>query len=194
VAELNDGSDTQAAQLSPDGLTIYFASSRPEAVGTLTSWRATRSSVDAAWGTPVAMPELGESVSPSPCLDGTHILFNRFVTVGSSGHSDLFETVDGEVAPIAELNSDATERHPWVSEDCLTLYFSSDRAGPSRVHVARRPTIDDPFEITDVLTDVFVGDEFVEILDPRVSLDGQHLLFSANAEDSAWFDVYEASR
>src|SRR2546425_8908764 len=54
------GFDQSGPALSRDGLSLYFASSRPGGVGRNDLWVAQRSSRDEAWGTP---PNLGPHVN-----------------------------------------------------------------------------------------------------------------------------------
>ena len=87
---------------SPDGLSLYFASTRPGAVGGATDandiWVAHRAARDAAWTAPEHLPEPVNSAAADFCptpLNGKWLLFvsARAVT-GACGLGDMYITRD----------------------------------------------------------------------------------------------------
>lgn len=71
--DLTPGDDTTPV-LSPDGLTIYFASARPGGKGKTDLWRATRDSLIAPWANSTILSELSSAsedyvswISPDDC-------------------------------------------------------------------------------------------------------------------------------
>ncbi len=94
---LNTGSVDGHPVLTPDGLKIYWSSTRPDggAQGSTDIWTATRSSTAATFGTPTRVAELsssaGESVSWVSDDDCAVLLqTNRTGTIGAQ---DIFEAV-----------------------------------------------------------------------------------------------------
>src|SRR5262245_946591 len=57
VAELNTGNTETTPEVTYDGLTIYFASSRAGSLGGNDIWRSTRTSRTVPWSTPVHVNE-----------------------------------------------------------------------------------------------------------------------------------------
>lgn len=120
----------RAPTLTRDRLTLLF--SRKTATGE-DLMLATRSSVDAAFGEPVAIPEFSGSRYTTPVLsaDQLHIYFAS----DSSGSWDLWVADRAAVGigfgnhhSLEMVNSASDELRPWLSADELTLYFESDRA------------------------------------------------------------------
>jgi WD40 repeat protein len=92
-ATVNSASNEQNAQLSKDGLAIYFTSDRPGGLGGLDIWVTRRDSRDSPWqppvnlGAPINTPSA--DFAPNLSIDG-HLLFfasNRF---GGLGAIDLY--------------------------------------------------------------------------------------------------------
>jgi hypothetical protein len=89
---------------SPKGLDLYFASTRPGAVGGATDpndiWRVHRTSIDAAWGTPEHLPEPVNSTAADFCptpLTGNRLYFVS-ARPGYCGAGDIFRTREHPVA------------------------------------------------------------------------------------------------
>lgn len=133
--------------LSPDGLSLYFASNRDNYVGqkrglprNLDIWVARRSSTSDGWGAPV---NLGEPInSPGHDFCPTPVRGKRLFFASDrkrAGDSDIFvsrQSNDGSWEGPTDLgpniNSPAAEFSPSYFEDeagDAILYFSSGRAG-----------------------------------------------------------------
>lgn len=143
---INSPSADQSPALSPDGLSLYFASDRPGTLGGVDLWVSRRASRHSDWGTPVNLGaginspsiESGPNLSP----DG-HLLFFQSNRPGGQGSNDIYvshraDTHDdfGWDAPVnlgPDVNTRAAEVAPWYQQrdaEGPTLYF--DR-GPSNV-------------------------------------------------------------
>lgn len=108
-APINSTYDEHNPFLSGDGLTLYFASTRPGGKGTWDIWVAHRASVDADWEPPVNLPAAinTAAVELGPVLsrDG-HQLYFSSTRPGGSGALDLW------VSWRADVNDDAAWEPP----------------------------------------------------------------------------------
>jgi len=126
-------------RLSPDGRTLYFASSRPAPGSTarvLRIWSAERA--QGGWGEPRPLPapvnsESDWNFSPSVTRDGTlYFASSR----GGGDHTHLYRSrpvhgAYGEPERLGgEVNSDVNEADPFVTPDERILVFSSSGDGP----------------------------------------------------------------
>jgi len=127
-------------RISADGLTLYFASDRPDGLGDHDLWLTTRVSKDCPWteavnmGATVNSPD--DEYGPTISADGLALFFNSD-RPGGSGENDLWvatrATVNDDWSSPANLgpavNSPANEFLPSISPDGLSLYFVSNRPG-----------------------------------------------------------------
>ena len=138
---VNTGQDDICANISADGLELYFGSyNRTGGYGHFDIWVATRVTADNDWGTPVNLgPTVNSSyrdLSPSMSTDGL-VLFFFSDRPGGLGGRDLWlmsreKTEDGWGAPVnlgSPVNISYQERAVFISADGSTLYFISDRPG-----------------------------------------------------------------
>lgn len=90
------------------------------------------------------------------------------------------------------INSKHRETNPFLTDDGLTLFFSTSRAGGQGsvdLCLSRRASIDEPFQPVEILPRVvnsFAADD-----SPCLSTDGRQLVFISNRPDSEGdFDLY----
>jgi hypothetical protein len=83
-----------------------------------------------------------------------------YFVVNDGGNRDLrtAERADraaafGESRPVTSVNTPSSEAWPSVSPDGLTLFFESNRGGPSRLYAAARATTLDEFGAPEVVED-----------------------------------------
>jgi hypothetical protein len=155
VAELSSDSPDYEPFLTPDCLTIYFASGRkgPDTQSSLDIWVAQRGDPTAPFETPrnhSAFNTANEEERYALTVDGTQV----FVTTnrpGGEGLSDIWTAVRtapgqsfGPLSPVSVLNSIDYEYDPLPSRDGLRLYFvSTDPPGSEEaqeIFVASRAT------------------------------------------------------
>jgi hypothetical protein len=137
---VNSSSNEQNAQLSKDGLSIYFTSNRPGGFGGLDIWVTRRASLDEQWQPPV---NLGASINtaaaefaPNVSIDG-HLLFFASNRPGSLGNDlyvsrrddpndDAAWSVPVRLGP--DVNTDDNEQapnyHQNAEEGGGNLYFN----------------------------------------------------------------------
>ena len=90
---VNSTAGDNNATLSPDGLSLYFASDRPGGLGAIDIWVARRASPDSPWEAPVHLgaPVSTASMDGAPVLsiDG-HLLFLHSDRPGGQGGFDIW--------------------------------------------------------------------------------------------------------
>jgi hypothetical protein len=200
---------------SPNGLSLFIASTRPGAIGGATDandiWVAQRASKDAAWSSPVHLPEPVNSVAADFCptpLAGKGLLFVSARAVpGACGAGDMYLTRDhpvrgwqtpvnlGCAATGAGPNSAGGEFSPSLVETAegTLLYFSSPGTGGLQdVYVSQmRPdgTFAPGTAVAELNTAGF-NDQM-----PNVSRDGLEMVFASDRTGGAgMFDIYVATR
>jgi hypothetical protein len=155
-----------AATVSPDGLELYFCSTRPPSPGweDIDLYVATRASIDDDWGEPVRLPaplnyEGASALCPFLSQDGLSLYFNSN-RPGGYGGMDLWvarrPTLDspwGEPENLGPpINTENDEHRVAVFNDEQELYFSDwngTRAGSfgwADVYVSTRASKTDPWD------------------------------------------------
>jgi len=130
--------------ISPDGLELYFMSTRSGGYGSFDLWVTRRATENDAWGEPAnlgpvvnsAYNEDGVGLSP----DGLLLLFddNAKPRPGGYGNSDFWMTRRASLSdpwqtPVnlgPKINRPGAEFPPRISPDGRTLYFGSNRTSP----------------------------------------------------------------
>jgi hypothetical protein len=119
--ELNTDAQESGARLTPDELTIYFASTRPGGAGGYDLYRATRNTRSEPfstiwWFATLATP--GDERDAQPSASQSFLLFERDGDI-------MVGTWDGEsfgyVEPLDAVNTPGIERSPWLTDDALYL-------------------------------------------------------------------------
>jgi Tol biopolymer transport system component len=146
VSDLGSSTLDQAPALDRAQLYLVFSSERGAA--TVPHLFSTARQPGAAWQNPTAISALTsafEDTDPALFADGRAMLFaSRRLTQG--GTSDLFQAARSDaslpfassLAPVTELDTDASEEDPWVSQNGRHVLFVSDRSGRKRIYEAWR--------------------------------------------------------
>lgn len=178
--------------LSTDGLTLIFASKRGRHDKNSDLWISRRDSVNAPFGKAEWMDaginSDSNATDPRLSFDGLSLFFVS-KRRGGVGGSDIWvahrpSTNDRFSAPENmgdRINSEYTDRFPFLSPDSLELWFSSNRPGglgERDLWVARRNSPEDQFgtpqHIETGLNSVFQEDS------PSMTADGRTLFFESN--------------
>ncbi|NQU21650.1 MAG: PD40 domain-containing protein [Candidatus Nealsonbacteria bacterium] len=137
VSEVNSSSDDGGADISADGLTLYFSSNRGNGQGSYDLWQAVRPSVNDPFGEPTNM---GSAVNSSS-MEGHSSITGDDLTIylergGSSTRDIWVATREADTDPFGSpvslgptINSSAKDRTPTISSDGTTLIFASQRSG-----------------------------------------------------------------
>jgi len=199
----NDGTPC----ISRDGLSLYFASTRPGGVGFHDLWVATRASTVDEWSKPV---HLGGAVNSGaqdygPSISGDELtLYFRSIRVGGLGQGDIWvSTRASKDAPWPDavnagsgINTSSDECMPFISADGLELYFGSTRPGGSGaddIYVVTRPTTgsdwSDPVNLGSAVNSGAVD------ACPSISPDGLTLFFNSTRDGGFGnYDLYVTTR
>jgi hypothetical protein len=188
---------------SPDGRSLYMASTRTGGLGGIDIWVAQRASTGEAWGAP---ENLGEPVNsaaddfcPTPVRGGGLFFVSREALPGSCGMGDIYFTrrnpVHGWSEP-ANLgcgtnggpNSALDEQGPSFVEvgGGALLYFSS---GPD-IYVSERQA-DGGFGPATAVAELNSASSDIQ---PNVRKDGLEIVFASNRRASTDQDIYVATR
>jgi WD40 repeat protein len=200
---------------SPDGLSLYLASTWPGGKGGLDIWMATRANTSAPWGSP---QNLGEPVNsaaddfcPTPVGKGGLFFVSREALPGACGQGDIYYThrtggtwaePDHLLCAPAGPNSELDEQGPsWVDASAgkvrgkKLLYFSRSSVSPSvlgEVFVSRREqgARFGPATPVSELNDATAND-----IQPNVRADGLEVVFSSNRAGTVGAqDIWVATR
>ena len=183
----------QSPFVTPDELTIYFASDRPPGSSSDKSYfLATRDSTEEPFGEPLELdPPFIENLSQLDASltfskDGkTAFLSSRTESQGVD--SDLFMVTRDPLfgdwkEPIrldGDINSSEWDFYPSLSSDELTLYFASSRDGNFDIYTATRKSIAEEFSSAQPLTEVNTGEEDNS---PSISTNGLALFLGTAAD------------
>jgi hypothetical protein len=213
-SELNTPSLDGCPIQSPDGLSIYLASTRPGGRGGLDIWVATRSSTSAAFGAP---QNLGEPVNspaddfcPTPVGKNGLFFVSREALPGACGQGDIYFThrtgstwaePERLLCAPAGPNSELDEQGPsWVDPSGKLrgrkqLYFSRSSTTPAvagEIFVSSRQggARFGPATAVAELNDAAAND-----IQPNVRKDGLEVVLSSNRTGGAGVqDIWASTR
>jgi hypothetical protein len=185
---INDSNSNGFADISADGLTLYFM---VEDGGYGDLWVTTRATPNEPWGEPVNLgPPVNSQYTdahPSISADGLSLYFSSRITgqhhPNGFGESDIWLTTRASTsAPWgipsnlgSVVNSSSCDAEPSISANELALFFMSNRSGDEDLWVTTRPSSSDPWGAPAQLPP-HVNSEFWEFM-PDISHDGSTLFF-----------------
>ena len=205
-APINTEASEYNPELSPDELSLIFSSRREGGHGSNDLWIATRPALDAPWDAPrnLGAPINSPAWETGATLTGDWLELYFTSTRGEGEDRDLYVTTRTSIdAPISEprrldppINTDATDSGAYVSEDGLTLVFSSTRPGgygDRDLYIATRASRDEPWsEVTNL------GEAVNSVHDdssPTMTSDKRVLFFhTRRREGSEKHDIYVTRR
>jgi len=184
---INSGYGESGPCISPDGLTLYFASNRPGGQGDYDLWFATRKTTEDPWEEPVNLgPTVNSSAydnHPSISTDGRTLYFDSRRS-GGSGSDDLWVTTRattndpwGEPVNLGPtINTNNIDLSPNISSDGLAFFFDT-RMPDRNILLTKRRTPDDDWG-TPVNLGPPVNTSYSDT-DPSVCVDGSMLYFAS---------------
>jgi len=195
VTELSSSTAADTTpEITGDGLMIFLASLRTGTEGNNDIWFSTRNSRNDPWSAPVRVPELSTSDDdncPAITDDGLAIVWNTPANPEQLYTSTRASKTSTWGAPVelTSLNTTARELAGMMSQDRLTIYFDSSRAGTEDLWVATRASPTQPFQAPTPITELNTSSSD---FDPWVSADGRHMFFASNRDGTT--AIYETSR
>jgi hypothetical protein len=210
-SELNTPFQDGCPIQSPDGLSLYIATTRPRFEGDtrtdLDIWVAKRASVGAPWGAPVNLGEPVNSTADDFCptpVRGKGLFFvSRKTTAASCGLGDIYFTRRNSAgewkqprhfacAP-AGPNSELDEQGPsYVEAGGSFLYFSrSSVTVPGDIYVSRK-RLDGSFRPATAVVELNSAGNDIQ---PNVRKDGREVVLSSNRTGTLGAqDIWVATR
>jgi hypothetical protein len=188
----------QTPRLSADDLTLYFSSPRATTDGTLDIFQVTRAAAGTnAWNTPTKLTAVSSAVTekwymPCPVKGSADYIMTRDQG-GTVGIHLVESTTGGAATEISQLaGPDGTnETGTFLSNDCLTIYFASNRATRSMIYTSHRTAIGAAWAApTPVVDYPLTGTDNQE--DPWMASDLRTFVFASNAGGDK--DVYISTR
>jgi hypothetical protein len=183
-------SSEETPRFSADDRTLYFASDRA-ATATLDIYMVTRPERGSSlWGTPMRLDAVSNDQLIEkwfmPCTNDHYVMAQSARTTGT----DLVEGILGGDPPkvIDELSSTDNDTGPFLTQDCLTIYFASTRNGASLIYTAHRGAITDPWPAPAPVLDFPIAGTSDDQEDPWLSADGRTFAFARNK------DIYLSTR
>jgi len=206
LRELNTPSSDSAVTQGNDRCELIFVSNRPGAKGEVDLYVSRRASADAPWEDPINVTELNSpqrEYGPAIRSDGLEIFFTSH-RPGGKGDADLWRSVRSQTDArwskpelVTELCTAQLDVCPCLSQDGLTVYFSSARPVPSGggiddIYVARRKDLASPFGKPELVAEVSSPASEAA---PCLSADELTIYFASNREGSMGeHDIWYATR
>lgn len=183
---LNTAGNEESPRLTSDDLTLYFGRD-----GDI--YRSTRAAVGGAWGAATAVTVLNTANVVEKwgvvCTDGYAMVSRAAANRGQ----DLYEgtIAAGANTAVPQLNSTSNEQGIFLSNDCLRVYYQSNRTNAQfDIYMATRtsPTAawSNPTLLPDFNTATFSEE------DPWISADQRTFVFASNSSGSK--DLYISIR
>lgn len=182
---LNTTQTEESPRLSTDDLRLYFGRGGDIFV-------STRTAVGQPWQTATAVGTLNTTANEkwaAVCSNG-QVVVSRGTT---NNGQDLYQgtLAGGANTPVTALNSIAQDQGTFISDDCLTIYFQSNRTNAQfDIYASVRIATNAPWPSPTVIADFNTATLSEE--DPWVSKSGKTFVFTSNASGSK--DIYVSTR
>lgn len=136
LVNVNSPFTEQTPALSPDGLSLYFQSDRPDGLGNIDIWVAHRDCADYAWGAPQNLGSpingAGADFAPNLSNDG-HLLFFSSNRDGGQGGNDIWvsrrDNTDDDFAWEAPTNLGPDVNTATADQAPMYLQSAEDGSG-----------------------------------------------------------------
>ena len=193
---INSSGKEFGPNISADGLSLYFNSTRPGGSGRNDLYVTTRKTVLDPWGEPLNMgPIVNTSfhdVSPNITADGLSLFFSDWDSMGMTrrpggyGRSDIWMTQRASLSepwssPVnlgPQLNSPLVEEAPDISNDGTVLFFCGNLSGMNWDLWFAKQNIDATWGPPVNLGPLVNSDSDADLC-PAISADGRMLYFSS---------------
>lgn len=172
-SELDIGTAEESPRFGLDDLTLYYGVD-----GDI--YTATRAAVGGAFGTPTAVAAMNTANHEKwmAICQGNNVMVSR--ANGTNGQ-DLYEgTLAGGANTLdTVLSSTSNEISTFLSKDCLTVYFASDRSGQTQIYTSTRATISSAWSAPVMAASPFSSAEGTDNEDAWISNDQRIFLLAS---------------
>jgi Tol biopolymer transport system component len=187
ITALNTADNEHGPRLSADGLTLYFGTLRG---GTSEDvWMSRRTNATSPWQAPTVVAYASSAAADrwfTPC-GGKYLVASDRTTAGDL---DIYEGVIGQAAVRMPLSGTGTDTAPFLTTDCLTMYWAKDIGGGNvDIVYATRTTIDAAWQMRGSVPIVSTAGREE---DPWLSADGRRLYLASSVDTE--LDLYVATR
>ncbi|HTL33523.1 MAG TPA: hypothetical protein VL326_10375 [Kofleriaceae bacterium] len=192
LGELDTAGDETEPSISPDELTLYYASDQS---GMSEIYVATRASTADAFTVQGVLPINGDATAlrggAQITRDQLGLYYSRStLQIAFASRATTTDTFTF-VREISEVNSAPTDGNPTISSDGLELFFDSYRTGPAAVFTASRATAGDMFSAPTELTQLPMVTNGMAAGSPDLSADGRTLYYFVS---TGQIDLYTVTR
>ncbi len=199
VASLTTGNTNFTPEVSPDGLTLWYASERDSPAGGGDIWVATRSARTEPWGPPIRETSLstaGYDSAPSLGADG---LTMTLVSDGDGGQAaDIFIATRASTTspwskpvPLPELNTATHDSAGPILDGGRQIFFDRETtSGQYDIYLAVRETATTPFGAAVLVGNV--NTDTTRDIDAWLSADMRTIFFASDRTGD--LEIYEANR
>ncbi len=173
--ELNAAGPTEESpRFSLDNNTIYYGVN-----GDI--YQATRTAIGQAFNTPQKVTAISTTAYEKwmAICTGNVVMVSR--ANGSTSNMDLYEgTLTGGATTIdTVLNSADNEISTFLSKDCLTVYFASNRSGETQLYTSTRTAVGQPWAAPTTLDAPLSPADATDNEDPWISIDQRTFLLAS---------------
>jgi Tol biopolymer transport system component len=178
----------ESPRLSLDDKTLYFGRD-----GDI--YQSTRTAIGGAFSAPTPVTAVNTTAYEkwlAVCQGGIAMVSRDN---GANGQ-DLFEgtLADGAMTPVTELNSTFSEISTFLSTDCLTVYFASNRSGSTQIYTATRATPTGTFGTATLAPSPFSPADGTDNEDAWISIDTRTFVFAGIRGAATTKDLYISTR
>lgn len=191
IVELDDAMDDYDADLSADGMELFFGSLRS---GTREIYVAGRSGGAAPFSLGAVVAIGGDTLprtAPKATPDRLGLYYGRDLDVAFASRSD-----EGQpftlVRELDEVNAPPTDGGPTLTPDGLELFFDSYRNGPGAIFHASRADTSSTFTGLTELTELPMVAGQTAVGSPEISADGRTLYYWVQV--GGQLDLYTSTR
>jgi Tol biopolymer transport system component len=181
--------------LAPDGLSLFF--SRDLSVTTTALFVATRASLTTAFDKSAPVANLGTAQAqdnPFVTASGEWLYFTGSTDGSAFNIYRAKRGGDGAFANpalVQELSFGPKNSRPSLTDDELTIYFTSNQSGAFRIHTARRADKTAAFANITLVSELAIGDSSFT---GHVSGDGCTIVFSAGTGTANALEIQIADK
>jgi WD40-like Beta Propeller Repeat len=188
-SELNIGTSEESPRFSLDNMTIYYGID-----GDI--YQATRTAEGQAFDAPAKVTAISTSLYEKwmAICTGNVVMVSR--ENGTTANMDLYEgtLTGGATTADTVLNSPDSEISTFLSKDCLTVYFASNRSGQTQLYTSTRTAVGNPWAPPTMVPMPFSSTDASDNEDPWISVDLRMFLLASIRSPETTKQLYISTR